>query len=138
MHYSREHLKKHAPKVSEIFKKYGVKGSIKIRSDQEVLVIITEGRVDFSSFFNNYAFFGGYYEVSFFPYLKNEDDCEGKRLFIEIYHAINEGNTYEAEDIADFNEESAWRWNISVGDTYNGIKYRQYTAIETLKAMDAA
>ena len=52
---SPEHKAKLAPAIKDIFKKYGVKGSISVRHHSTLVVTIKSGKIDFISSFNKVA-----------------------------------------------------------------------------------
>jgi len=125
MAYMNQERKTHiAPKVKEILKRYGIKGSLAVRDHMTLVLNISEGSIDFIS---NYADTmgasrhlghkpNGYLNVNCYHYRDHFSDVARKCLD-EVYAAMMEGNwdksqiEYDIHDVGWYVDINIGRWN---------------------------
>ena len=137
--YTRAQQLKDTKRVRKILNKYGLRCRFHIpRSRHIVKVYITEGAIDFSELFpkepQEFSYFQGYGFFSFIPLgaftkgLVHED--------VGNIHILKE--VLEALEIDKGKDGYTWGPSVGIGDAERGKPYRQYSAIESLKALDKA
>lgn len=122
-YFSQERKAQIAPKVKNILKKYGLKGSLRVRNHMTVVLTLTGGKIDF---INNYLDTVGrdaqnekwvsekrQIDVNVYHY-RNQFDGEARDALAELIAALNEGN-YDNSQIEYDYFDRGWYVDVQVG-----------------------
>lgn len=96
-YYTQEMKKAVAPKIKEVLKKYGLKGSLSVRDYHEVVLTIKEGTLDLL------VGSGGreYMDVNCY-YLGNQFSGDALKAITELHTILNEGNHNNSDSQSDY------------------------------------
>jgi hypothetical protein len=118
-----------APKVKEILKRYGVKGTLSVSNHSTLNLKITEGRIDFIGNHNAVDSYrtGGtrpatnYLNVN--PYWYQEHFTgEALQFLTEIMGAMNDGNHDNSDPMTDY-FDVGWYISVEIGTWNKGYTY---------------
>lgn len=94
-----------ASKIKPILKKYGVKGSLSVRSHMSIVLTITEGSIDFG---------GKYQQVN--PYWYQEHYTGKPKQFLdEVIPAMKAAGWYDNSDAMTDYFDTAYYFDINIG-----------------------
>ncbi len=116
-----------APRVKEILKRYGLKGSLRVRHHSTLILTIRSGRLDFianaiaeQSWRNPpransdaYAGSEGYLQVNHY-HLSRSFSGECLEALVELTDAMNAGNHDRSDLMTDYHDVG-WYTSISIG-----------------------
>lgn len=121
---SQEKKAKIAPKVKEVLKRYGVKGSLAVHNHSTLILNIKSGKLDFISNFNKTCSEQEYRVHTFMPATDYIDvnPYHFDKHFVglclaflsEVYEAMMEGN-HDNSDIQTDYFDVGWYVNINIG-----------------------
>ena len=107
---SQERKTQIAPKVKEILKKYGVKGSLSVQNHSGLCLTLKSGKIDFVKECLQEEFF---YQVNTY-YTDNHYEGTAREFFREVLTAMNAGNWDNSEPQYDYFDKG-WYVYINVG-----------------------
>lgn len=120
MAYVSQDLKaKLAPKIKNVLKKYGVKGSLAVRNHSTLVLNIKSGKIDFIGNYKKvtgnkgFDFRDGYLDVN--PYwFQDHFSGEAKDFLREVLAAMKEGNWDRSDIMTDY-FDVGWYVDVNIG-----------------------
>lgn len=126
-YFSQERKAAIAPVVKNILKKYGLKGSLRVRNHMTVVLTLTGGKIDFIGNHKDvmgrdkedYFAWGadrGNIDVNVYHY-RNQFDGEARDALAELIAALNDGNhdrsqiEYDYFDVGWYVDVQVGKWN---------------------------
>jgi len=101
-----------AAKVKPILKKYGVKGSLSVRSHMTICLTITEGKVDFAKDYGADSKFG----IQVNPYWYHEHFTgKSKEFLSEMIPALYSADYYDHSDAQIDYFDTAYYVDVNIG-----------------------
>ena len=117
-YFSQERKALIAPRIKAILKKYGLRGSIRVRNHSTVVLTLASGRIDFIG--NNLETMGRSWaerrgNITVNPYhFRNHFDGEAREALTELFAALNEGNWDRSQAEYDYFDRG-WYVDVEVG-----------------------
>jgi hypothetical protein len=117
-YFSQERKAEITPEVKNILKKYGLKGSLRVRNHSTVVLTLASGRIDFIG--NNQKIMGRTWaerptNLGVNPYhFRNHFDGEAREALTELLAALNQGN-WDNSDIQTDHFDKGWYVDVEIG-----------------------
>jgi hypothetical protein len=110
---SQERKKELAPKIKEILKGYGLKGSLSVRHHSTLVLNISQGGIDFiAEHINGAEITNGYIQVN--PFYKNHFNGIAQKAIGRLIDAMNIGNHDNSNSQIDY-FDVGWYIDINIG-----------------------
>jgi len=124
---SQEKKKELAPKIKEVLKKHGVKGTISVSHHSNLVVRLKEGKIDLYGEKTSPNWCGSHGSDSVNTYWINDHHTGKSRIFLnELKAAMNDGNWDKSDAMTDY-FNVGWYSDIVVGNNSDDKPY-VYTA----------
>lgn len=124
---NQERKAKIAANLKPILKKYGVKGSLRVRNHMAIVLTLKSGKIDFISNSNRVCgndFYqvsrgfkpntGGYCDVNQFHF-QNHYDGDAKEFLTEAFAALKSADYYDRSDAMTDYFDTAYYMDINIG-----------------------
>lgn len=113
---NQEKKKAMAPKIKEVLKRHGIKGSISVKNHSTLTVKLKSGIIDLMGEYNKARGQNRQYtDLNNYHY---NDECvteEARAFYKELIEAMNEGNHDNSDIYSDY-FDVGWYININIGD----------------------
>ena len=113
---SQENKRKLAPGIQSVLKKYGIKGSIRVRNHSTLCVNISSGSMDFSHSHDD-----KYTQVNVY-HIKRYYEGQQRAFLEELYAAMSIGNFDNSDASVDY-FHVGWYNNINIGQWNKPYKF---------------
>lgn len=118
-YYSQERKAQTAPKIKEVLKKYGLKGSLSVDNHSTVVLTIKSGKIDFIKNFNENAMpqvpAKTYISINVYHWQRHFDNEDYASDFLEaIFDILNEGNHNNSDIQSDY-FDVGWYVDVNIG-----------------------
>tara|TARA_R100001082_G_scaffold106012_1_gene78550 strand:+ start:764 stop:1150 length:387 start_codon:yes stop_codon:yes gene_type:complete len=124
---SQEKKKELAPKIKEVLKKHGVKGTISVSHHSNLVVRLKSGKIDLYGEKTSPNWCGSHGSDSVNTYWINDHHTGKSRIFLkELHAAMNDGNWDKSDAMTDY-FNVGWYSDIVVGNNSADKPY-VYTA----------
>jgi hypothetical protein len=122
---SQEKKKSLAPKIKELLKKHGLKGSLSVNHHSTLVLNITSGKIDLLGSYNKMVDIlpsssipkhkaEGYLQANVY-WLQNHFEGKAMEALIELRNAMNDGNHDRSDIMSDYHDVG-WYVNINIGN----------------------